>query len=588
MIKNRFRGWTLDRKIYVVVACLIYAISVIMLAVCSYFYTSSYIEQSRSIARDQLSAVTGSYASALNSYKNLAESLTIDDSIQAYLKTKGPSDPTYFERVTGVKSTLQSAQNLYADLMFVAVVSYRFDDIAYKGTISKISSGFARAYAADYENSRFSGDSGTLRMSYNDAYLKGKRLLNVYFPVYSISNMIRENGLLCMVFGGSPFDALVSKKDAIRYDSSLILVDSAGAIASCADESLIGTPFGAAQRFEGPSGSFHDRSQLYNYQKIGKWSYYLVSQIPLNAMYRDCALMMLLLAAICVAVALVGQVVCRRIIRRTYQPLGKVIQAMNLAADGHLEQRVALADWGADFSILAADFNHMMEQINQLMEQVKLDQKVADQLRFNALQSQIQPHFLYNALDSIHWQASADGNQEISEFVKALAQYYRLCLSKGRDVIELSQELEHVRNYLIIQNIRYDQIIEGIIDMDEECRSVPIPKITLQPLVENSIYHGIKVKEGRHGVLRIEACRSGKDVLIRVSDDGTGMTDEQIRTINESISEYQTDFGYGVRNVNKRIELLFGKEYGLHYEKNPAGGVTVTIRLPAGEGVSHV
>lgn len=235
---------------------------------------------------------------------------------------------------------------------------------------------------------------------------------------------------------------------------------------------------------------------------------------------------------------------------------------------------------GTDFQKVAYGFNFMMDKINELMLQVKREQQEMDQIRFNALQSQIKPHFLYNTLDCIHWQATADGNNEISILVKALAQYYRLCLSDGKDVIRLEQEIEHVRNYLIIQNMRYDNIIKSVIEIDETCKDVQIPKITLQPLVENSIYHGIKIKEGKKGELRITARRKANDVFIDVSDNGGGMTEEQIEKLNQSISDYDTDMGYGVKNVNRRIKILFGHEYGLFYRRNQHRGVTVTIRLP--------
>lgn len=214
------------------------------------------------------------------------------------------------------------------------------------------------------------------------------------------------------------------------------------------------------------------------------------------------------------------------------------------------------------------------------MEQVKLEQHQIEQQRFNALQAQIQPHFLYNTLECIHWQAVADGNQEISTLVKALAKYYRICLSKGRDVITLGMELEHVRNYLIIQNMRYDNIIGSVYDIDEGVKNAMIPKLTLQPLVENSIYHGMKVKEGKKGTIFITVKREKTDILITVSDTGTGMTQQQIDEMNQHLSEYEDSFGYGVRNVNKRIELLYGKGFGLFYLKNESGGVTVKIHIP--------
>ena len=235
---------------------------------------------------------------------------------------------------------------------------------------------------------------------------------------------------------------------------------------------------------------------------------------------------------------------------------------------------------GEDFVKLATGFNSMMEEILVLMEKVKQEQHQIEQIRFNSLQSQIQPHFLYNTLDCIHWQAMADGNQEISTLVKALARYYRICLSKGHDVISLEMEMEHVRNYMIIQNMRYDHILGSEILLNEECRGAMIPKLTLQPLVENSIYHGIKAREGKEGSISLRAKKDGDIVKIILADTGTGMTQGQIDEMNQHLSEYDESFGYGVRNVNKRIELLYGAGYGLHYLRNLSGGVTVEIRIP--------
>ena len=147
-------------------------------------------------------------------------------------------------------------------------------------------------------------------------------------------------------------------------------------------------------------------------------------------------------------------------------------------------------------------------------------------------------------------------------------------------MITIREEVEHIRNYMIIQNMRYDNIIGSEIVVESQVEESLIPKLTLQPLVENSIYHGMKVKEGKTGTLYLTAYKEGDEVVIKVSDTGTGMSQEQIDEMNEQLSRYEDSFGYGVRNVNKRIELLFGEGYGLHYQKNDSGGVTVVIHLP--------
>lgn len=270
----------------------------------------------------------------------------------------------------------------------------------------------------------------------------------------------------------------------------------------------------------------------------------------------------------------------RKMMKAFYEPLDRVVVAMDDVSEGRLDKRINQSSMDEDSRKLAEGFNTMMDEIDGLMEQVKVEQHQIEQIRFNALQSQIKPHFLYNTLECIHWQALADGNKEICTMVKALAQYYRIVLSRGKEIIPLKQELEHIRSYLVIQNMRYDNIIELEDRIPEEFHSLLIPKMTLQPLIENAIYHGIRIKEGEKGVVTLRIHRENQDVYLQVCDSGSGMSQEKIDEMNQSISRHDETFGYGVRNVNKRIELLFGKEYGLRFFKNEFGGVTVEIHLP--------
>lgn len=218
------------------------------------------------------------------------------------------------------------------------------------------------------------------------------------------------------------------------------------------------------------------------------------------------------------------------------------------------------------------------------MEEIRVKQEQLSQTRLNALQSQIQPHFLYNTLDCIHWQAVADGNREISTLVKALASYYRICLSKGKDIIPLAEELKHIEYYVLIQNMRYDNRLHLDINVEERYRQTRLPKLTLQPLVENAVEHGIERREGVSGNIAIWVEETGDgDLLLRVANSGSGMTDARVAQMNEYLKTNEADFGYGVRNVNRRIQLLFGERYGLHYEVNMWQGVTAVILLPMEE-----
>ena len=316
------------------------------------------------------------------------------------------------------------------------------------------------------------------------------------------------------------------------------------------------------------------------------WYYWKVIKLDIIGFWKNiirisiAPVIMVVVILVLIIVLIIVSIIIRALVRKMYQPLNKVVSNMDYVATGSLRTRINVDNMGEDFAKLAIGFNSMMDEIEVLMEQVKLEQHQLEQIRFNALQSQIQPHFLYNTLECIHWQAIAEGNKEISTMVKALAKYYRICLSKGHDVITIREEVEHIRNYMIIQNMRYDNIIGSEIVVESQVEESLIPKLTLQPLVENSIYHGMKVKEGKTGTLYLTAYKNEDEVIIKVSDTGTGMSQEQIDEMNEQLSRYEDSFGYGVRNVNKRIELLFGEGYGLNYQKNDSCGVTVVIHLP--------
>lgn len=270
---------------------------------------------------------------------------------------------------------------------------------------------------------------------------------------------------------------------------------------------------------------------------------------------------------------------------KVYAPLDEIVKEMASVSKGRMDVRINAEPLGTDFEEMADGFNVMMDKLEDAMEEVKKKQEQLSQTRMNALQSQIQPHFLYNTLDCIHWQAVAEGNKEISTLVKALASYYRICLSKGKDIIPLSEEIRQIEYYTVIQNMRYDDGIHLDIQVDEKYRKVRIPKLTLQPLVENAIEHGIEREEGKKGNINIWVDEDGDEILLRIANSGKGITAERAEEMNRYLEADQEDFGYGVRNVNKRIQLMFGQEYGLHYEANDQQGVTVTVCLPGEKAI---
>lgn len=575
---NRMNQWKLDKKMRVLVTASVIVMTLIVLGVSTVSSVTSMKRKSIELLQANNNTTSENFGSFLEQYKALAVAMSMDDTTQYYLRCANKRDASYTVYANNAVNTMTSCKNIYPDMNFIGIVSYQMDDYLYKGTKDIVSSDFQQVYTKDYQQCR-KVQKSTIRMGFSNNYFKGSRYtLSVYFPIYDLNIIKMERGLLCMNFTNPVLEQILSNRPETGSYTAVVQTD--GTIVAEYDTDYIGEKAPYSERLKGEEGEFTWKGRLYIYQQVDGWDYYILSSIENMELYGPSIRTIFIMMAILFVMILFSFFVVKNIIRRVYRPLEQTVQKMDEVAAGSLETRLNAESMGEDFQKLATGFNSMMEEILVLMEQVKMEQHQIEQIRFNHLQSQIQPHFLYNTLECIHWQAMADGNKEISTLVMALAKYYRICLSKGHDVIPLKLEIEHVKNYLIIQNMRYDNIIGSEIRIGEDCEEAMIPKLTLQPLVENSIYHGIKIKAGEKGSIFLSARRAGNVVLITLEDTGTGMTRTQIDTMNQQLSEYDESFGYGVRNVNKRIHLFYGKEYGLYYLPNEYGGVTVEIQIP--------
>ena len=214
-------------------------------------------------------------------------------------------------------------------------------------------------------------------------------------------------------------------------------------------------------------------------------------------------------------------------------------------------------------------------------KQVKEEQKLLRKAEFDLLQSQINPHFLYNTLDAIVWSAEAGNQKQVVSMVGNLSDFFRLSLNKGKENVLIREELQHVRSYLEIQHIRYQDILTYEINVPEEFYEYRIPKLTIQPVVENALYHGIKNKRGG-GKITISAEEKKDYFSIIVEDNGKGMEEDRLRQVRKAIRNGtpEKNVVYGLYNVNERIRLNFGEGYGVHLESIPEKGTRVVIRLP--------
>jgi two-component system, sensor histidine kinase YesM len=269
-------------------------------------------------------------------------------------------------------------------------------------------------------------------------------------------------------------------------------------------------------------------------------------------------------------------------------PIAQLMKFMRKAKSGEFDVRYR-EKRNDEIGMLGRSFNKMLSQINHLISLTKLQEKEKREAEFRSLQANINPHFLYNTLDTIQWMVRKQKANDIAEVVESLAKLFRIGLSKGRDIISLDEELDHIKSYLQIQKTRYRDKLNYQINAGESIAGLYVIKFILQPIIENAIYHGIKERRGP-GHIRVTAQKKENKLSIIIEDDGAGMTELQLQEMRQALSEAiartenkgetRDKKGYGTLNVQARIQLAFGDGYGMHIHSEEKSGTTVEIILP--------
>ena len=284
-----------------------------------------------------------------------------------------------------------------------------------------------------------------------------------------------------------------------------------------------------------------------------------------------------------ITLIIVTLILAARISRSVTAPIQQLCNVAEQAAKGDFTAR---ANFKTDdeISVLRRSFNHMTKEIGRLVNGIKTEQENLRATESKLMQAQINPHFLYNTLDTIVWLAEENKNDEVISMVTSLSDFFRTMLNDGKDYVLVQDEEKHIKSYLEIQHTRYHDILEYEVQIDEEVYEYVIPKLMLQPLVENAIYHGIKNKRGM-GKIIVMGYKRYNELIFEVKDNGIGIKKEKLQELNEisvtSGAESQVRAGFGVANVRERIHHYYGKEYGLFYENEEGGGTRAIIVLPA-------
>ena len=296
-----------------------------------------------------------------------------------------------------------------------------------------------------------------------------------------------------------------------------------------------------------------------------------------QVMTRQGSLSFYLNMSLTIIVVIVGGLTFWYISRSLMNPIEKLLKMSNRISEGDFSSRTELSA-SAEFNNLASGMNKMSEKIELLLEQSIEEQKQLQIMEQKILQEQIKPHFLYNTLDAIIWAAEADKMTDVITLVASLSTFFRISLSHGIDYIPVHDEIEHVRNYLVIQQIRYSDVLTYEINVDKDIRDKKILKLLLQPLVENSLYHGIKNTRER-GKITVSVSKEGEKLRFTVADNGIGMTEEMLEELMNDINHGKGEKGYGLYNVNRRLKLFYGLTEGIEISSQYRKGTEVSFAV---------
>ena len=326
---------------------------------------------------------------------------------------------------------------------------------------------------------------------------------------------------------------------------------------------------------------FEGRERAVTVKTMGYTGWKVVGVMPMDDLALNSIKTKLLIVFIIAFILFILTIINSYISSKITDPIKELEKSVKKIEEGDLKTEIH-QNGSYEIRHLGASIQNMARQIQRLMDDIVAEHESKRKSEFDTLQSQINPHFLYNTLDIIVWMIENEKQDEAVRAVTALARFFRISLSKGKSIITVADELEHVRNYLMIQHMRYKNKFTYTIEAEEEVLSLASLKLMLQPLVENAIYHGMEFMDG-DGEIRIRAWRQNSELFLCVEDNGLGMTPEQVKALFSDTSHVSSrrGSGIGVKNVNERIRLYFGSGYGLMIESEPDEGTKVTAHLPA-------
>ena len=493
-------------------------------------------------------------------YENLVNYLSYSKSLRSILTMDSMSDyETYSEYVNVADPLLQMPQIYHQEIRSISLYSDSIE-VAHGDTLLPLEMAGKQAWY-----SRLGDDSGLLQWYAAQGDTQEITAFRIFYGDDDIAAVLA----ISLDYG----TVLEPFTNQIRDNTGGIIFDSSG--------SVIYSGYSMDEKYQPADGESLEYLQDHytcSVQKMEGTGWKFCMYRPAEVITESASVLTLRNIPIVIICIVLMVIAGYFFARKTIAGLEMLTENMNQIHLGFRKVTVS-SDSNDEVGVLIRSFRRMMDQMNHLISEVYEGKIKLQNSEMKALQAQINPHFLYNSLSIINWKAIEAGEDEISRVTLALSTYYRTSLNRGETMTTVESEVSNIRAYLRIQLIMHDNSFQVREKIDQELCGYEIPKLILQPLVENAIDHGLDMSEKAEKILEVSVQGDGNDIVFCVKDNGVGM--EQQKT--EQILTYQSS-GYGVRNVSERIQVLYGKDGSMKVKSTPGEGTEVIIRIPKKAG----
>lgn len=581
-MKSKLRNMPLRKKFYTLI-CLMILIPVLLSGIVTdYVFIDRFQAQERSVALNAFLQSRNNIRYVLGEVENISLALLYDDSIQslyrALIRQTSKDNVAVLRR-----NVLKSVSSLVLNRPYVSAV------LVTSGKEKLFE--YGEAVVKEDERLYDTAVAGLGRPVWTQGQLKDTvRVNNGYYVsmLRAISDLNAYGHVIAVERISFTEDVLSNalRETNVYTGSTAVICDSEGLVVAATDKSLLGGTLKdksafcqsiADGRMSGyVAGTQEDRGKTHLFFRLSDPDWIVVQTVDdANFQTQTVALAVLMVGAMlfCLIFASAYSVVIGKTVLK---PIRRLHGAMEQVSRGELDIDVP-CDSNDEIGQLSQRFVHMAGELKALIETRYKHQILLREAELRNLENQINPHFLYNTLDTIHWLAVRNGDMEVCEQIEALSDLFRHVLNNGEEMTTVGDELRHLENYLLLQKARYGDKIQVTMDVDETLSQTVMPKLMIQPLVENAIYHGLEHKMGM-GNIHLQIAREGQDVLIVVEDDGVGTEGTEI---TRKLHDHADGGLLALRNISDRLRLRYGEGYGLRFLSEPGRGTRVELRFSA-------